>query len=66
VTVVSNADLHKQVIHKNKGQSNNVYVRKEQMEYKNKTNNQDVIRGKETESEFNEKVEAIKTKYQEK
>jgi hypothetical protein len=30
------------------------------MGYKNKTNNQDEIRGKETESEFNERIEANK------
>jgi hypothetical protein len=37
-----------------------VYVRKEQMEYKNKTNNQNKIRGKETKSEYNERNEANK------
>lgn len=33
-------------------------VRKEQMEYKNKRNNQNEIRGKETESGYNERNEA--------
>jgi hypothetical protein len=35
-------------------------VRKKQMEYKNKTNNQNEIRGKETESKYNERNEANK------
>jgi hypothetical protein len=39
---------------------NKVDVRKEQMEYMNKTNNQNEIRGKETESEYHERNEANK------